>query len=266
MGFDWEMGRLFSIIFALLLCAGCSGEKKLSPPKRIASLCTAGSAVLCSLGIPPAAVDHYSVPVVPEGTAVIGKGSAVSAEKIVELGIDTLVVWSYQMPAVEHLERFGIRVIALDPVRLKSFPGMVEKLGRLTGKEGEARQLAEKYEKLLLFPESAPKKPKRVYLELYTSNRGAGELSYAGDLLKAAGGRSILEKSALTGSEHIITKDPEVIFFVEGFTTAEEIMKRQGFSVIEAVKRKAVFPVPRRLLVEGAFPVEAVEYFKKRMN
>ena len=208
-------------MFFLLLCMGCSGEKKLSLPKRICSLSTAGSAVLCALGAPPAAVDHYSADTVPAGTPVIGKGTAVSAEKIMELGIDTLVVWSYQVPAVEHLKRHGIRIIPLEPVRLKSFPDMVEKLGRLSGKEKEARLLAEKYEKLLCFSESAGKTPKRVYLELYTSNRGAGELSYAGDLLKAAGGRSILEKSSLTGSEYIIKSDPEVIFFVEGFTTAE---------------------------------------------
>ena len=266
MGFDRKMGRLFSIILLLLLGTGCAEEKKPSLPKRICSLSTAGSAVLCSLGTPPAAVDHYSAGVVPEGTAVIGKGTAVSAEKILELEIDTLLVWSYQLPAVEHLKRHGVRVIPLEPVRLKSFPAMVEKLGCLAGKEDKARQLAEKYKRILHLPASAQKVPKRVYLELYTRNRGAGELSYAGDLLKAAGGRSILEKSSLTGSEYIIKSNPEVIFFVEGFSSADEIMKRQGYSTIEAVKRKAVFPVPRHLLVEGAFPLEAVEHFKKRMN
>ena len=260
------MGRLFLITGVLLLLTGCSGEKKYSAPKRICSLSTAGSAVLCALGAPPAAVDHYSANVVSGKSVVVGKGTAVSAEKMVELGIDTLVVWSYQVPAVEHLRRHGIRIVPLELVRLKNFPEMIEKLGHLTGKEKEARQLAEKYEKLLLLTTSGVQNPKRVYLELYTRNRGAGAFSYAGDLLLAAGGRSILEKSALTGSEHIIRSNPEVIFFVEGFTTPEEIMKRQGFSGIEAVKRKAVFPVPRHLLVEGAFPAEAVEYFKKRIN
>ena len=77
--------------------------------------------------------------------------------------------------------------------------------------------------------------------------------------------RSFLDKSSLAGSEYIVSQNPEVIFFVEGFGDAQEIMNRSGFSAVEAVKRKAVFSVPRRLLIEGAFTVESVEFLKKRI-
>ena len=259
------MGRFFLLIFILLLLSGCSEDRKSTSPGRIGSLCTAASAVMCRLGTPPAAVDQYSAPLVPDGVAVIGKGSAIQVEKVLESGIDTLIVWSYQVPAVEHLKRRGIRIVSFEVVRMKNFPEMVKKLGILTGKEKESLRLIDAYKEQLSSPRETTSL-KRVYLELYTRNRGSGDLSYAGDLLRAAGGKSILEKTSLTGTEHIIRSNPEVIFFVEGFTDAKEIMERPGFAAVEAVKRKAVFSVPRRLLVEGAFPIEAVEYFKKRMN
>jgi len=259
------MGRFFSIIFALLLLSGCAEERKSASPGRIGSLCTAASAVMCRLGAPPAAVDQYGAFLVPDDVVIIGKGTAIQVEKVLESGIDTLIVWSYQVPAVEHLKRRGIRLVPVEPVRMKNFPELVETLGILTGKEKESRRLIDVYKKQLSL-QSAATSLKRVYLELYTRNRGSGDLSYTGDLLRAAGGKSILEKTSLAGSEHIIRSNPEVIFFVEGFTDAKEIMARPGFAAVEAVKRKAVFSVPRRFLVEGAFPVEAVEYFKKRMD
>lgn len=259
------MGRLFSVICALLLLTGCAEEKKTAAAVRICSLSTAASAVLCKLGAPPAAVDQYSAEVAP-GVPVIGKGTAVSPEKMVELKIDTLVVWSYQQSAVEHFKRHGIRIVSLDPVRKATFPALVKRLGALTKKEEKASQLAELYQKSFPAPGIENQSSKRVYLELYTRNRGVGENSYIGELIAAAGGKSILQRTALAGTEHIISMNPEVIFFVEGFTTAEEIASRSGFAALDAVKKKKLFPVPRRLLIEGAFPLEAVEHFKKRMN
>lgn len=267
MGFDRKMGRLFCAVTIALFLAGCSGEKaKTEQEKRICSLSTAGSAVLVLLGAPPAAVDSYGTLAVPEKTPVAGKGTAISAETLMSLKINTLVLWSYQVPAMEHLKRYGIELYPLEVCRLQDFPETVLKLGKLVKKEKEAAVLAERFKRELASGAVSNKPLKRVYAELYTRNRGAGDLSYTGDLLRAAGGKSILEKSSLCATEHLIQKDPEVIFFVEGMTTAEEIMKRNGYSVLTAVKRKAVFPVPRRLLIEGAYPLEAIAYFKKRMN
>ena len=254
------------MILAALLWSGCSAEKKRSPAAgRICSLSAAASVILCKLGAPPAAVDHYSSPFVPAGVPVIGKGTALQLEKILELQIATLVVWSYQVNAVSHLKRHGIRIIALEPVRMKNYPELVRQLARLAGKEQKGRELVRMYEQKIPLS-GAGTLPKRVYLELYSRNRGAGDDSYAGDLLRAAGGQSILKNTSLAGTEHIIGKNPEIIFFAGEPASVSEIMARPGFANVEAVRRKAVFPVPRRLLVEGAFPDEAVAYFKKRIQ
>ena len=79
---------------------------------------------------------------------------------------------------------------------------MIKRLGALTKKEEKALLLAERYQKI--FPEPGPGGPKtkRVYLALYTRNRGVGENSYTGELIAAAGGKSILQRTQWLFTSH----------------------------------------------------------------
>lgn len=248
----------------LLFSSSCTAEPENNTGIRICTLSSAAAVFLGQLDHAPAAVDEFSAPFAAQNTPVAGKGVALSAEKLLELNINTLIVWEYQFSAVRHLARYGIRIVTLPHMRLHSIPEFIEKLGKLTRKEKEAVLLSDEFRKKLssIKPAAASR---RVYLELYTRNCCAGRNSYAGDLLAAAGGKNIFEKTLLTGSDEIIRRDPEVIFYVEHCTGAAEIMARPGMSNVTAVKNKKVFPVPRRLLVEGAAPFEAVEYLKKRI-
>ena len=259
------MGRYFLIFGAIFLLCGCSKRGEAPAERRIASLSAAAAVILNKLGTPPAAVDQYSAVVAVPSTPVIGKGTALSVEKLLELRINTLIVWSYQKNALEYLKRYGIELIEVTPCRISDFPELVRKLGEVTGKRKKAAEIIAGYQKIFDRTASFSGKKKSVYFELYTRNRGAGDESFIGDLIRAAGGESILKKSSLTGTEYIVKKNPEVIFFVENFSTRDEIMKRSGFAAVEAVKRNAVFPVPRELLIEGACLCEAVEYLRKRM-
>lgn len=267
MGFEGEMGRLFLTVAAVLLFCGCSGEKIPEiREKRICSLSAAATVILEKLGVPPAAVDQYGSIAASPGIPVIGKGTAISQERLLELKINTLIVWSYQKNALEHLTRYGMKLVVVEPFRNANYSNQVMKIGNLVGRGPAAQKIVAEHQKTMKALQTSAEKKKRVYFELYTRNRGAGDDSGIGDLLRAAGGKSILAKSTLTGTEYIVRQNPEVIFFVEGFGSADEIMNRSGFSAVDAVKRKAVFAVPRRLLIEGAFPAEAVAFFKKRMN
>lgn len=259
------MRKYLCLFFLLLSAAGCSGEQKKVDPPRICSLSSAAVCLLGRLAVTPAAVDEYSRPFAPAGTPVVGKGSAVSAERLLELKINTIIVWEYQRAAVGHLRCYGIKTVSVAPLRLATLPEFIRELGDLTGKTREAQQLAAEFSRKLASL-SVPALQRRVYLELYSRNRGAGRNSYAGDLIAAAGGKNILESTSLTGTDEIIRQDPEIIFYVEHCGSAEEIMKRPGMSNVSAVKNKKIFPVPRKFLVEGAFPLEAVEYLKKRIS
>lgn len=262
------MERLILIVFTALCLLGCSetAGKKDPEIRRICSLSAAATHILNKLGAPPAAVDRYSLITALPSTPAAGKGTALSAERLLQLKIDTLLVWSYQKNALEHLTRYGIEIVTVEPFRSSNFAEQVRRLGRLTGKEKNCEKIIAEHNRIFETLKKKESPEKRVYFELYSRNRGAGDDSCIGDLLRAAGGKSILKKTALAGTEYIIAQDPEVIFFVEGFGSVSEIMKRGGFSAVEAVKRKAVYPVPRHLTVEGAFTVEAVKYLKERMK
>ncbi|MBR2372824.1 MAG: ABC transporter substrate-binding protein [Lentisphaeria bacterium] len=252
-------------VIALLIFSGCSGEKPRVAELRICAVSSAAVCILNQLQCAPAAVDEYSLPFAAKGTPLVGKGAVLSAERMLELGINCVIIWEYQRSAAAHLARRGIKIFEIKSLRLKELPELMLRLGKLTGKERESAVLAAEFRKKLWKPDPQAAS-RRVYLELYSRNRGAGKNSYSGDLLAAAGAESIFEKTSLVSSEEIIRRDPEIIFYVENCGSAEEIMKRPGMNKVSAVKNKKVFPVPRRFLVEGAAPVEGIEYFKKRIS
>ncbi len=252
----------------LLLLTGCPRQENARLPERILSLSTAATHILTRLGTPPAAIDEYGrVAAGINPLPVIGKGSAVSRERLTELGIDCAIVWYYQADAEKQFRDSGIRVEKVPQVRLSTYPELMLRLGKLTGKNAEAKILADTFRRELSrnsIPED--RTPRRVYFELYGPGKAAGGESYLGDLLRAAGGESILPRTGLTGMESVVESAPEVIFFIEGFGSAEEIEKRPGLASSPAVKNGRVHPVPRRLTIEGLAPLEAIEYLKQKMR
>ena len=74
------------LILTLCLLAGCSPEREAKTPQRILSLSTAATHILTELEVPPCAIDEYGrIAAGSPPPAVIGKGAAVSREKIAEL-------------------------------------------------------------------------------------------------------------------------------------------------------------------------------------
>lgn len=263
-----EIGSRCLAVFLLLLLAGCSAEPASGRPERILSLSTAATHILTELGAPPAAIDEYGRIAAGENPPpVIGKGSAVSQEKVAELGIDCAVIWYYQNDAAKRFRESGIRVVSVPPPRLSNCPELILRLGELTGRMEKARELAEVFRrKLARLSDARGDAPRRVYFELYSSGKAAADESYLGDLLRAAGGRSIQRKSGLVSTEYVAEAAPEVIFFVENFGSAEEIAARPGFASTPAVRNGRIYPVPRRLTVEGLAPLEAIAYLNDKMR
>ena len=74
------------------------------------------------------------------------------------------------------------------------------------------------------------------------------------------------KKTGLISSEKLLEHQPEIIFYVEGFTSEEEIIKRPGFSGFPAVKNKRIYAVPRLLVTEGLAPLEAIRFFRNHIS
>ena len=258
--------KCFLLLMVIAVFSGCSRGGKISgKPEKILSLSAAATKILYDLGVPPAAIDeHGKISAGEPSPEIIGKSSAVSREKIAEIGIDHAIVWNYQKDASDHFKRLGIPVTEIAPFRLKDYPELVRRLGTLTGKEKRAEELCSAFQKQL----SARQKPetmRRVYFELYGPFKSVGEESYTGDLLACAGGIVMNRKTGLVSAENLMAHQPEIIFYTEGYGTAEDFRKRPGFLQFPAVKNNRIYAVPRRLITEGAAPLEAIEFFRTRI-
>jgi ABC-type Fe3+-hydroxamate transport system substrate-binding protein len=237
-------------------------------PRRILSLSAAATHILTQLGHPPVAIDEYGrIAAGGKVPPVIGKGSAVSQEKLVELAINCVVLWYYQDYAAELFCKKGLCVEKVPAIRLDNYPKLIIKLGALVKEPEKAGKLCDVFKKKFenITKKPGDKKPFRVYFELYSRGKCAGDESYAGDLVRAAGGRCINKKTGLLSAETVIEKAPEVILYIKGFSSPKEIASRPGFASTPAVKNGKLYPLERKMVTEGLAPLDAIKYLKSRM-
>lgn len=261
---------LFYLPLLLILCQDNTySVEQQRVPLRILSLSAAATHILIQLEQPPIAIDEYGLLAAGENPPpVLGRGSAVSFEKITELGINCVILWYYQSDAERLFRSRGIQVIQIAPIRLSNYAELLKTLGELTGKTQLAAKLSADFQKQrkILSATAAVKAPTRVYFELYSEWKAAGGQSYLGDLLKAGGGQCPVAKTGLLSAEIILEYAPEVIFYVQGAGFPEEIARRPGLSGTPAVRNGRVYMVERRFVTEGLALLEAIEFFQQKLN
>lgn len=270
MGRDFLMKLVhaFAILYLLSVSLLLKGENK-SCPQRILSLSAAATHILTQLGHPPAAIDKYGKIAAGKKTPpIIGKGSALSQEKLTELAIDCVILWYYQNATAELFKRKGLRIEKIPAIRLANYPLLIIKLGALINRSKKAEIFCNDFKNKLkkITKTTVEEKPRRVYLELYSKGKCAGNDSYAGDLVRAAGGCCINKKTGLLSIETVIENAPEVIFYIKGFGTPDEIASRPGFANTPAVKNGRVYPLERKMITAGLAPLEAIKYLKSCMR
>ena len=269
------MNKLLLCIFflaALLTRAGDNDGNAISsvPPQRILSTAAAATAIILDLnaGERLAAIDVHGR-VVP-GTnriPVIGYAGRFSREAVLTARIDSAILWDYQTECAAMLEKLDIPVLRLPAIRLSTYRDTVRRIAEhLRIPAARANALADRQPKLpdRPLPENAP----AVYFELYAPEKTVGENSYIHELLTAAGARNIAAAMPVSGKfsrEQLLLAAPEVIFFIEGFGSAEEIAARPGYEAIPAVRNRRIHAVPRRYTVAGLDATGAVQYLKRHI-
>ncbi|MFH1884642.1 MAG: ABC transporter substrate-binding protein [Planctomycetota bacterium] len=228
-------------------------------PQRILSLCTSATDTIVRIGAGErlAAIDEYSC-IVPgaKDAVIIGKGSAISREQVIALGIDLAFIWWYQDDAADLLERLSVSAVRIRSGRMTEVPAMIRLVGKCLNRSQTAENLAEEVAGYIRSATSRPVFSRtRVYLELYGPLKTVGGNSYINDLIELAGGRNIAgdaSSSVLLSAERLIESDPDVILFVEGFATVASITRRSGMGKLTAVESGHIHPIDRYWLVAGA--------------
>lgn len=215
-------------------------------------------------------VDKGKLPELAD-TVVVGTQEEPNYEKIAELKPDVVIALSAGYPPEpaeieKKLEPFGIPVVGLDFYRTEVWFQEIEKLGKMMGKEAQAKEYATffagYYEKINDTLASIPDAEKKdVYFEgakKYQTYGGAGYGSGIPNVIRFVGGKDLYpERTELAfevNPEDVAKRNPDVIFkgtplgWMEQNETAfkalrDEIMARPELATTNAVKNNQVYVI-----------------------
>ena len=268
--------KIFSCLcLFILLLSGCDKPQAILPPAaddlRILSLVTCADHIITELGAKDkiAAIDrHGRVLESMHDVPVTVAGSMVSREMLRKYKINHAIIWYYQRNLTDLFEKEGISVSVIEPLSVKNYAETVRNLGRLCNKSEAAEKLLKKF--YAAIPEKSPAATalKTVYIELYTQWKSPAENGYIDEILHLAGGRQAVcgKVNGTVSPEAAALAKPEVIFFLEGFGSAEELAARAALRKTPAVKNKKIYAIPRKLVCEGVAPEELLRFLSDKIK
>lgn len=168
---------------------------------------------------------------------------------------------------VRILEKNNVRVVSLQPTQANELFAYWEKLGKLTGREQQAKTMIETFGKKLAqitegLKSVPPEKRKRVYFEaIHDQMKTFAPTSIAMFVLESAGGVNIATDAdrmretniAAYGKERILAKAADIDLYLAqngrmNPVSVEDIAREPGFTVIKAVRNRQIFLVDEEMV------------------
>ncbi|EAV9821070.1 ABC transporter substrate-binding protein [Listeria monocytogenes] len=245
-------------------------------PTKIVSLMPSNTEILFALDLGDkvkgvTAYDDY-----PKEAQKVEKvtSTSVDTEKIIAIKPD-LVLGHESMLATEKdayqlLKDAGINVFVVpDATDLKAAEKSIITVGKLTGKEKEAKEVTDSMEEQKVAIEKKAKELKtspKVWIEISPDLYTAGKGTFMNEMLELAGGTNVVTESGFIpyNEEKVVELQPDIILSVYPDAKAT-IQKRAAWKGIPAVKNDKIYemdanklsrPGPR--LLEGAADIQAV--------
>ncbi|EAE5920802.1 ABC transporter substrate-binding protein [Listeria monocytogenes] len=246
------------------------------PPTKIVSLMPSNTEILFALDLGDkvkgvTAYDDY-----PKEAQKVEKvtSTSVDTEKIIAIKPD-LVLGHESMLATEKdayqlLKDAGINVFVIpDATDLKAAEKSIITVGKLTGKEKEAKEVTDSMEEQKAAIEKKAKELKtspKVWIEISPDLYTAGKGTFMNEMLELAGGTNVVTESGFIpyNEEKVVELQPDIILSVYPDAKAT-IQKRAAWKNIPAVENNKIYemdanklsrPGPR--LLEGAADIQAV--------
>ncbi|EKF1560759.1 ABC transporter substrate-binding protein [Listeria monocytogenes] len=245
-------------------------------PTKIVSLMPSNTEILFALDLGDkvkgvTAYDDY-----PKEAQKVEKvtSTSVDTEKIIAIKPD-LVLGHESMLATEKdayqlLKDAGINVFVVpDATDLKAAEKSIITVGKLTGKEKEAKEVTDSMEEQKVAIEKKAKELKtspKVWIEISPDLYTAGKGTFMNEMLELAGGTNVVTESGFIpyNEEKVVELQPDIILSVYPDAKAT-IQKRAAWKDIPALKNDKIYemdanklsrPGPR--LLEGAADIQAV--------
>lgn len=249
-------------------------------PRRIVSLAPNHTETLFALGLGERVVgvtEYCNYP--PEATIKqkVGGYADINLEQVVALQPDLVLASTLHMAqVVPALRERGLTVFVAEPDSVLDTLDTIVAIGRITGKEAEARtltaQMQSRIEAVQAKVKNAPR-PK-VFWELGAELYTAGPGSFINDLITLAGGENI---AASTGQpwpqmsvEAIVLQDPDVIILADHNygETIDTVKQRPGWANIRAVKEGRIIELVNDDIVSRQGPriVDGLEFIARALH
>jgi iron complex transport system substrate-binding protein len=199
-----------------------------------------------------------------------------SIEAIVALRPD-LVLGSGDLNVLESadsLQRLGIPVFMADPHGIEGIYASIISIGKALNRDAEAAALVARLRaRLATVKSSVADKPKlRVFMAIwYDPVMTIGRKAFIGEIIEAAGGRSVTDDIAQEwpeiSLESIVSRQPDAILFIKGSKlTAGELKTRPGWERVKAVQQGHVYYVDDRIQYPSPAAFDALEDLAKQFH
>ena len=247
-------------------------------PQRIISLAPSNTEILFSLGLGDKVVgvtDYCNYPPEALNKTKIGGFSTPDIEKIVALQPDLILAADiHKEETIPALEGHGLTVFALAPKDLDGILKDIRMVGKITGKEKEANELAarmgSRIKAITDKTEKLREKTNVLYIVWHDPLYSAGLGTLEQELIDKAGGKNIFQditEYQAVDLERVIARNPEVIIACTGHGEDRDKPFRWAntearLGVIGARKNHRVYQIDADVAFRaGPRIVDALEWF-----
>ena len=254
-------------------------------PRRIVSLSAAHTETLYALGAAELLVgaDTYSdYPPEVRPKATLNCWPRPPLEQILALKPDLVLVLTQDEEFLREMEPVRVPVLKLFPKTVEKAYANIELLGRVTGKEEEARRVVRSMRERSrsVTERLRGAKPLRVLYELDAVDPArpfvAGNGGFYGELMTMAGAENVFADvqgpSTQVSLEQIVARDPQVILLGDTGSpvnpqSPQAVAARPGWSAISAVRKHRVHGVEsERITRPGPRLMEGLEEMARRLH
>lgn len=265
-------------------------------PKRIVSMAPSNTEMLFAIGLNEEIVGVTKFCDYPESAKSkrkIGGYSSPNIETILTLKPDLIIATpdGYVKKSLEVLESAGIAIFIVNPKNIDGILDTMLMLGKITGKEENARKVVEKlairvkYVKEKTADIPMEMRPKVFYEIGHDPIITAGPGTFVNSVITEAGGINIASDAKTDWQrysvEAIITKEPDIIItapHANSDNNGEMLISLdswQRFSTIPAVKNNRIYPLysnillrPGPRIIDGLEAMHTIfeEFWKNRKN
>lgn len=200
----------------------------------------------------------------------VGTFSNPSLEKIVALKPSLVILSSYSTNLEERLKQLGIKTLFLKAQELKDLKSNVDKIAKLLGREKEAKQVLDKFDKEIEELKKEPLDKSAIYLFSSNPLMAFSDNSLVADILRILGIKNLTVKSEIQrpiiSSEFILKQDPDMIILGITVEDSKELIKQnQVLQNTKAYKNGHIFSYDKThsLLRLSPTMIDRIKEFKQ---